>query len=60
MLKFMTLVSFVALVAHSALAQQGSLNTATVRMALALLFIVLLLILLKKEFGEFITPPSKT
>ena len=54
MLKFLTLISFIALTAHTSLAKSGTLATANERMLLALVFIVLLLTLLHKEYKEFV------
>lgn len=60
MLKIIALIAFVVLLGHKLLATAGTLQTANTRAALALVFIVLLLAVIKQEFGEFLTPPSRT
>lgn len=52
LLKLIALISFLALVAHSALVKTPTLGTANMRMVLALAFITALLMVLRKEYEE--------
>jgi hypothetical protein len=54
MLKFTTLISFGALVTHKLLATEPSMAVANTRALLAMVFVVLLLAMLRKEYDEFI------